>query len=707
MHGGGPGRTGRDKNPEHCREARRRPALPGTGTARRPGRQTNELGETGAARRLPRARNELHAAQTLHFELFLRGRKTPTKCYLRLADNFEQAPLRGADGAAGGPQRRAQALCRGGFPECSRRAAGAPLRSAPCARAGEEACPHPAAAAPPLSRLPAGTGTGGAQRSGAGRGAPRPRHARGRAPAPAPAGPRGGVRPPALSRTCEPASGIAGGTRVPPLPAPLRSCAAAGAPAAASLPLSLPPCLPPSPPAARPVAEREPPAVRAEPEPGQPLPPALPPPRRPALPCPARRSPPPSRPSHELWPRSLGGVERRGHPVLFLPGGAEGFPAAPGEPPARLPLGAGRSGGVRRLRPGAERVLLRPALGGLRLHHAVRPARPPALRAAHVRALLLQRDDLLGAGGLPPRLLLPAPPRRPHVRDVHLLLGGGAERRPRGQGPAAPGSRGQEVAREDEEDFWGAHVFRGRPGLGHRLHPLRHCVHGGAVRQHPARVAGAGESQRGGAEQVHSRVSEGALRVGGSFIFPLSGPRVSRPVCPACPLSWRSVAVSAAGGDHLRALKPRPWAGGRGGMSGCWGNGTAPQLQLPPGSAGHPWPRAQGRAGDARSGRGRRRSGAFGTQLLVAVRVPPSRQVLGALIAPFKETRDHTENFRHSENQFMSYDCGKKKEINPPKECNSLVFSPLGKDKSCKYSACIRTGPSAGADAVPVTILPW
>lgn len=87
------------------------------------------------------------------------------------------------------------------------------------------------------------------------------------------------------------------------------------------------------------------------------------------------------------------------------------------------------------------------------------------------------------------------------------------------------------MAGEDAADFRGAHVFAGSPGAGHRLHPLRHRVHGGAVRQHPTRVAGAGEPQRGGAEQVHSRVSQGALRVGGSFIFPLS--RVSRPVCPA------------------------------------------------------------------------------------------------------------------------------------------------------------------------------
>ncbi|XP_053919745.1 potassium voltage-gated channel subfamily G member 3 isoform X4 [Cuculus canorus] len=237
--------------------------------------------------------------------------------------------------------------------------------------------------------------------------------------------------------------------------------------------------------------------------------------------------PPPSRPSHELWPRPLGGVERGGHPVFLLPGGAEGFPAAAGEPPARLPVGAGRAGGVRRLRPGKERVLLRPALGGFRLHHAVRAARPPALRAAHVRALLLQRDDLLGAGGLPPRLLLPAAPRRPHVRDAHLLLGGGAAGRAvGGKGAAAAGSRGRQVAGEDEEDFRGAHVFRGRPGPGHRLHPLRHRVHGGAVRQHLARVAGAGEPQRGGAEQVHSRVSQGALRDNRSYLHRLVHCRV-------------------------------------------------------------------------------------------------------------------------------------------------------------------------------------
>lgn len=51
--------------------------LPGTGTARRPGGQTNELGKTGSARRLPRTRSELHRVRTLHFGLSLSGGKRP------------------------------------------------------------------------------------------------------------------------------------------------------------------------------------------------------------------------------------------------------------------------------------------------------------------------------------------------------------------------------------------------------------------------------------------------------------------------------------------------------------------------------------------------------------------------------------------------------------------------------------------------------
>lgn len=193
-----------------------------------------------------------------------------------------------------GGQLRPSAAWRGGrggaLPRCSRSplpggvpgglGPGRRLRSSPprCAVPrhvrGREERHVPA----PPHRLPPACQPAPAEGSGAGRGAPQPHYARGRAPAPA--GPRGAARSPALRlRPHLRAASPWGARSLRRAPSAARSL---GRPQRRLSRLS-----------ARPVAKREPPAVRAEPEPGEPPPPALPPVSPPCPPFPTSVPPKP------------------------------------------------------------------------------------------------------------------------------------------------------------------------------------------------------------------------------------------------------------------------------------------------------------------------------------------------------------------------------------------------------------------------------
>ncbi len=135
-----------------------------------------------------------------------------------------------------------------------------------------------------------------------------------------------------------------------------------------------------------------------------------------------------------------------------------------------------------------------------------------ALRPAYVRAVVLQRDDLLGFGKLSSGVLLPAETRRPHVRHVHALH----RRAPQNgrwiqYGCIVKREEGLKVAGANAQDFRGAHLLPGRANFGVRVGDFCHCVHGNTFREHSSWLEKCREQHRGRA-QVH-RIFRAFIRV--------------------------------------------------------------------------------------------------------------------------------------------------------------------------------------------------
>lgn len=140
---------------------------------------------------------------------------------------------------------------------------------------------------------------------------------------------------------------------------------------------------------------------------------------------------------------------------------------------------------------------------------------------------------------------------------------------------------------------------------------------------------------------------------------------------------------SAAPGGSARRGRPRERSPAAG-RAAAPGRGRQPRCGQPgAGPAGCGLGRADGEAG------------AIGARLPFCVRLPPSAQDPGALMCPLLGASgllSHADGIGHREDHIGPYGGGKEGKANP-----------VGRARSRRYSACIHTGPSAGAGALPVT----